>query len=314
MKILFMGTPDFAVPSLEALLAAGHTIAGAITQPDRPVGRGMKLTPPPVKACALAHGIPVYQPTKLKDGALLPLLRELAPDAIAVVAYGRLLPKYILDFPKYGCVNVHGSLLPRWRGAAPIQWAVLSGDAVSGVCTMRMDEGLDTGDVIERAEVSIGADETAEALFERLALLGARKLVSTMALLESGAATFTPQQGEATYARMLTREDGVIDWTAPARTVRNTIRGCYSWPIATTDCAAGRMKLYAAAAGEATNAAPGTVISIDARGMQVACGDGESVCITLLQFPNAKRMAPADYFRGHPSILGEVLGKSGGTI
>ncbi len=308
MRVLFMGTPDFAVPSLEALIAAGHTVVAALTQPDRPAGRGMKLYPPAVKVAASAHGIPVHQPTKLKNDALLPLLQEYRPDVIAVVAYGRILPKYILDFPKYGCINVHGSLLPRWRGAAPIQRAVLEGDAVSGVCTMFMDEGLDTGDVIERVETPIGEDETAEALFDRLSKIGADTLISTLSLIESGRAQRTRQDEKyATYAHILSREDGAINWNVPARAVRNRIRGCYSWPIATTMSGETRIKVYTAAVGEKTDAVPGTVISIDARGMQVACGDGESVFITVLQFPNAKRMTPAEYFRGHPSILGTVL-------
>ena len=308
MKVLFMGTPDFAVPSLEALIDAGHEVCAAFTQPDRPAGRGMKLLPPAVKVAAEAHNIPVHQPTKLKNEALLPLLQEYSPDVIAVVAYGRILPKYILDFPKYGCINVHGSLLPKYRGAAPIQWAVLNGDEKSGVCTMYMDEGLDTGDIIERVETPIGEDETAESLFDRLSDIGAKALVSTLELLEKGEATRTPQnEAEATYARMLTREDGKIDWSKDAREVRNIIRGSFSWPIAYTMLGDVKIKIYHAKQGSRTDAPAGKVIDINEKGMKVACGNGESIVVTELQFPNAKRMAPADYFRGHESILGKIL-------
>ncbi len=308
MKVLFMGTPDFAVPSLEALIKAGHNVCAVLTQPDRPAGRGMKLLPPAVKVAAEAHNIPVHQPTKLKNDALLPLLEEYDPDIIAVVAYGRILPKYILDYPKYGCINVHGSLLPKYRGAAPIQWAVLNGDEKSGVCTMYMNEGLDTGDIIECVETPIGENETAESLFDRLSAIGADALVSTFELIENGNATRTPQdESKATYAKILTREDGKIFWEKSAREVRNTIRGSYSWPIAYTMLDDVKIKIYHAIKGKKTNDPAGRVISISDAGMEVACGNGESIIVTELQFPNAKRMAPADYFRGHKSILGEIL-------
>ena len=308
MKVLFMGTPDFAVPSLEALIKAGHEVCAVFSQPDRPAGRGMKLLPPAVKVAAEAHNIPVHQPTKLKNDALLPLLQEYNPDAIAVVAYGRILPKYILDFPKYGCINVHGSLLPKYRGAAPIQWAVLNGDAVSGVCTMYMDEGLDTGDIIERVETPVGEEETAEGLFDRLSVIGAETLVSTLRLLEEGKATRTKQnENDATYARMLTREDGKIDWAKSSRQVLNTVRGSFSWPIAYAMHGDVKIKIYRAVKGKKCGADAGKVLTIDAKGMEVACGDGMSIVVEEIQFPNAKRMAPADYFRGHESILGEIL-------
>ncbi|MBR5479616.1 MAG: methionyl-tRNA formyltransferase [Clostridia bacterium] len=308
MKVLFMGTPDFAVPSLEALIRAGHDVCAVFSQPDRPSGRGMKLLPPAVKVAAMEHNIPVYQPTKLKNDALLPLLDEYKPDVIAVVAYGRILPKYILDYPKYGCINVHGSLLPKYRGAAPIQWAVLNGDEKSGVCTMYMDEGLDTGDIIERVETPIGEDETAESLFDRLSIIGAETLVSTLKLLEEGTAIRTKQdEMDATYARMLTREDGKIDWTKSSREVCNIIRGSYSWPIAYTVLNDVKIKIYHAQKGNKTKECAGKVVSIDARGMEVSCGNGETILVTELQFPNSKRMAPDDYFRGHESILGEIL-------
>lgn len=308
MRVLFMGTPDFAVPSLKALKAAGHDICAVFTQPDRPSGRGMKLMPPPVKAEAEVMGIPVHQPTKLKNDALLPLLEQYNPDVIAVVAYGRILPKYILDFPKYGCINVHGSLLPKYRGAAPIQWSVLNGDEKTGVCTMRMDEGLDTGDVIERYETPIADDETSEEVFDRLSIIGADALCSTLKLLEEGNATYTPQNhDEATYARMISREDGEILWNKTSKEILNVIRGCFSWPIAYTMFNDAKIKVYKAVPGEKTNAPAGKVLSIDAKGMQVACGDGLSVFVTELQFPNSKRMTPEAYFRGHETILNEIL-------
>ncbi len=308
MRVLFMGTPDFAVPSLKALKAAGHDICAVFTQPDRPSGRGMKLQPPPVKAEAEAMQIPVHQPTKLKNEALLPLLEEYKPEVIAVVAYGRILPKYILDFPKYGCINVHGSLLPKYRGAAPIQWSVLNGDEKTGVCTMRMDEGLDTGDVIERYETPIGENETSEEVFDRLSAIGADALCSTLELLKKGEATYTPQNdNEATYARMIAREDGEILWSRNSNEVLNTVRGCFSWPIAYTMFKNEKIKIYKTIPGEATSAPAGKVISIDSRGMQVACGDGKSIFVTELQFPNSKRMAPEAYFRGHETILNEIL-------
>ncbi len=308
MRVLFMGTPDFAVPSLIELINAGHEVCAVFTQPDRPSGRGMKLMAPPVKVEAEARGIPVHQPTKLKNDALLPLLSQYNPDVIAVVAYGRILPKYILDFPKYGCINVHGSLLPKYRGAAPIQWSVLNGDEKTGVCTMLMDEGLDTGDVIECYETPIGENETSEEVFDRLSEIGAKALCSTLKLLEEGKEIRTPQNhDEATYARMISREDGEISWEKPSREILNTIRGCYSWPIAYTMYNGEKIKIYKALPGEKTSAPVGKVISIGAKGMQVACGDGMSILVTELQFPNSKRMAPEAYFRGHETVLDKIL-------
>ena len=305
MKILFMGTPDFAVPSLEALLAAGHTIIGAVTQPDRPVGRGMKLTPPPVKACALAHDIPVYQPTKLKDGALLPLLRELAPDAIAVVAYGRLLPSYILEFPKYGCVNVHGSLLPRWRGAAPIQWAVIAGDEKAGVTTMQMAEGLDTGDMLLTYETKVGEKETAGELFDRLAQAGAELLTETLVQLDE--IIPRPQDdAQSCYAHMLDKQMAVIDWSKSAHEIDCLIRGLNPWPIALTSLAGERLKVFAAEPVSGKGA-PGAVLEADPKkGLTVACGEG-ALKLTEIQLVGGKRMKATDFLRGHAIEAGTKL-------
>ena len=218
MTILFMGTPDFAVPSLEALIAAGHTICGVFTQPDRPKNRGMKLQAPPVKRIALAHDIPVFQPVTLKDGTALEEIRQLSPELIVVAAYGRLLPREILELPAKGCINVHSSLLPKYRGAAPINWAVLNGEEETGVTIMYMAQELDAGDIIAQASTPIDPEETVESVHDRLAGLGARLLVQTVSRLEAGTAERTPQDGErATYAPMLSRELSPIDWTRPAR-------------------------------------------------------------------------------------------------
>ena len=226
MRIVFMGTPDFAVPCLARLIADGHEIAGVFTQPDKPKGRGYKLAPPPVKELALANGLPVWQPEKLRDGTALAVLRELAPQLIAVVAYGRMLPKEILDLPEYGCINVHGSLLPKYRGAAPIQWSVLNGDLTAGVTTMYMAEGMDTGDMILSRSVPVGEDETSGELFDRLAVLGAEALSETVRLIAGGNAPRTPQDdAQASRASMLTKEMAVIDWSKSAREVHNLIRG-----------------------------------------------------------------------------------------
>ena len=236
MRILFMGTPDFAVPSLEALIAAGHTVCGVFTQPDKPRNRGMKLQAPPVKVCALAHSIPVYQPVKLRDGAALALIQELAPELIVVAAYGRILPDEILAAPPKGCINVHSSLLPNYRGAAPIHWAVLNGDRETGVTIMHMAHDLDAGDIIAQAATPIDPDETVVALHDRLAVLGAELLVNVVADIAAGTATRTPQEhGKATLAPMLSRELSPMDWSRPARALHNQVRGLIPWPTAVTE-------------------------------------------------------------------------------
>ena len=226
MRIVFMGTPEFAVPCLSRLISDGHAVAGVFTQPDKPQGRGYKLMPPPVKVCALENGLSVYQPAKMRDGQALALLKELSPELIVVVAYGKILPPDILELPPLGCVNVHGSLLPKYRGAAPIQWSVLNGDQTAGVTTMYMAEGLDTGDMILKRETPLGPDETSGELYERLAGLGAQALSETVRLIGEGCAPRVPQDGAlATHAPMLTKELARIDWTKPAAEVHNLIRG-----------------------------------------------------------------------------------------
>ena len=246
MKILFMGTPDFAVPSLEALVAAGHQVVGVFSQPDKPKNRGMKLLPTPVKVCAQVHDIPVFQPTKLRDGTALETIRQLAPDLIVVAAYGRILPQEILDAPPLGCINVHSSLLPKYRGSAPIHWAILNGDQETGVTIMHMALALDAGDIIAQKTTPIDPDETVETLHDRLAQLGAELLVETVARIADGTATRTPQEeSQVTLAPMLSRALSPMDWTRPARALHDQVRGLIPWPAAVTELNGTRCKIFA---------------------------------------------------------------------
>ena len=304
MKIVFMGTPDFAVPSLEGLAEAGHEICGVFTQPDKPVGRHQnKLQPTPVKECAQAHGIPVYQPERLRDGTALALLRELDPELIVAAAYGRILPDDILALPPKGCINVHSSLLPKYRGSAPINWAILNGERETGVTIQKMVHDLDAGDIILQRATPIGADENAAALYDRLALMGGELLTQAVAQIEAGTAACTPQDhAQATQAPMLSKALSPVDWTRSAQAIHNQIRGLYPWPAATTDILTGEpVKLWAARTAETPAAArPGTIISAGKEGIDVACGDGRVLRILELQAPGGKRMSVADYLRGHP--------------
>ncbi|WP_066453004.1 methionyl-tRNA formyltransferase [Anaerotruncus rubiinfantis] len=306
MRIVFMGTPDFAVPCLARLIADGHEIAGVFTQPDKPKGRGMKLCPPPVKELALERNLPVYQPEKMKDGAALQILRELKPELIVVVAFGRILPKDILDLPPYGCINVHGSLLPRYRGAAPIQWSVLNGDETAGVTTMYLAEGLDTGDMILKKETPVGPEETSGELFDRLSVLGAEALSETVALIAAGKARRTPQDDSLScYAPMLTKQDAKIDFTKSAREVHNLVRGMSPWPVAHTTLDGKTLKVHRTRTAEGSGA-PGEVLE-DGRRLVVACGEG-AVEFLEIQAEGSRRMAAADYLRGHPVMKGAKLG------
>ena len=309
MRILFMGTPDFAVPSLEALIEAGHTICGVFTQPDKPKNRGMKLQAPPVKEHALAHNIPVYQPVKLRDGAALALINELAPQLIVVAAYGRILPDDILAAPPKGCINVHSSLLPAYRGAAPINWAVLNGDQETGVTIMHMAHDLDAGDIIAQAATPIHPDETVVALHDRLAQLGAGLLVETVARIEAGTASRTPQDhSKATLAPMLGRELSPMDFGRTARQLHDQVRGLIPWPAAVTVLGDKRCKVFQTVVSQArTDAAPGTVLAAGKDGLAVACGEGTVLGIVELQPDGGKRMKAADYLRGHPVEVGAVL-------
>ena len=309
MRILFMGTPDFAVPSLEALIQAGHTICGVFTQPDKPKNRGMKLQAPPVKECAMAHDIPVFQPVKLRDGTALAQIQELAPELIVVAAYGRILPDDILAAPPKGCINVHSSLLPNYRGAAPINWAVLNGDQETGVTIMHMAHDLDAGDIISQAATPIDPDETVVALHDRLAELGAQLLVETVAQIEAGTATRTPQDHDkATLAPMLSRELSPMNFTRTARQLHDQVRGLIPWPAAVTTLGDKRCKVFRTVVPEEhTHAAPGTVLAAGKEGRAVACGEGTVLRLEEIQPDGGKRMKAADYLRGHPIAVGTVL-------
>ena len=306
MRILFMGTPEFAVPSLEGLIQAGHPLCGVFSQPDKPKNRGMKLLPTPVKVCAQTHESPVYQPEKLRDGAAMEIIRTLAPELIVVAAYGRILPDDILNYPAKGCVNVHSSLLPRYRGAAPINWAVLNGDTVTGVTIMHMASELDAGDIIAQRAADIGPDENAQQLYGRLAGLGGELLVETVAAIEAGTVGRTPQDGrKATLAPMLTRELSPMDWRRTAQELHNQVRGLVPWPAATAELGGKRCKIFSAAPETAgTDAAPGAVLEAGKRGVLIACGGGTALRILELQPDGGKRMKAADYLRGHPLPLG----------
>ena len=307
MRIVFMGTPDFAVPSLQALLDAGHEVCAVYTQPDKPQGRKQILTAPPVKILAQQQGIPVYQPQTLKDEAEQERLRALAPEAIIVVAYGKLLPKAVLDIPPRGCINVHGSLLPRWRGAAPIQWAVIAGDEKAGVTTMQMAEGLDTGDMLLTYETAVGARETAGELFDRLAQAGANLLVETLEKLDR--ITPRPQDdSQSCYAHMLDKAMAVIDWTKSAREIDCLVRGLNPWPVALTTLAGARLKIYAAEPAEGSGK-PGEVLESEPKkGLVVACGSG-ALALHEVQLVGGKRMQSADFLRGHAVPKGSILGE-----
>lgn len=303
-----MGTPDFAVPSLQMLIDSRHDVVGVLTQPDKPQGRRQILTPPPVKTLALAHDLPVHQPETLKNGAIQSILDETRPDLIIVVAYGKILPEYVLHYPRLGCVNVHGSLLPRWRGAAPIQWSVIAGDKYAGVTTMKMAKGLDTGNILLTAQTEIGARETAGELFDRLSVLGAQLLEKTVGQLEIADSDGVPQdEAQACYASMLDKEMAVIDWTRAARELDCLIRGLNPWPVALTSLEGARMKVYAAQPEQGVGA-PGEVLVADAKnGLLVACGTG-ALRITELQMVGGKRMNACDYLRGHAIPVGSRLG------
>lgn len=297
-----MGTPDFAAVSLERLIADGHEICGVFTQPDKPRNRN-KVTFSPVKECALAHDLPVYQPVTLKDGTALETVRQLAPELIVVVAYGRILPEDLLKIPTYGSINVHASLLPKYRGAAPINRAILDGETETGVSIMYLVKELDAGDVLRVAKTPIGPEETAPELWDRLAALGAQALSETIPTLADGTAVATPQDGtKATYAAMLSRELSPVDWTRPAHAVSCQVRGLLPWPCASTDVINGEpMKLYAVKeTGETTSAAPGTIVAAGKQGIDIACGDGKLLRVTELQAQGGKRMAAGAYLLGHP--------------
>lgn len=301
MRVIFMGTPDFAVPSLEALLNSDDHVVGVVTQPDRPKGRGQTLAFSPVKALALQRQIPILQPTKMKDPDFLAALRQWNADVIAVAAFGRILPPSILSLPGNGCVNVHGSLLPRYRGAAPIQWAIINGETETGITTMLMDEGMDTGAILLQERMTIEPQDTAGTLSVRMAALGGRLLIETLKRLKSGTLTPRPQDNsQATLAPILKKEDGLVDWNLPARVLANRIRGLTPWPGAYTFSHADRWVLWnATSLSEPTSAAPGTIVNVSKREVHIATGEGLLV-VTELQVANSRRMTVAQYLAGHP--------------
>ena len=312
MNIVFMGTPDFAVPCLQALIDSGENIQAVFTQPDKPKGRGYKLTPPPVKELAMKHNIPVYQPVSLKKGEdaenALKIFRELSPDLIAVTAYGKILPTEILELPKHFCVNVHASLLPKYRGAGPIQWSVLNGETVTGVTTMLMADGIDTGDMLLSESTPIGENETASELHDRLAVMGAELLIKTIEAVKNNAITPVKQDDSlSSHAPMLTKDMCPIDFSLSAREIHNKIRGLSAFPCATAMLDGKRIKVYKSELSEETSGGvqPGTIVNASA--FTVSCGDGKCIRFTEIQAEGGKRMKTEDYLRGKPVAKGTVL-------
>ncbi len=305
MNIVFMGTPDFAVPSLNTLVTSGkHKVTAVYTQPDKPVGRKKILTPPDVKVCALENGIEVYQPDSLKGDEQANKIKELAPDVIVVIAYGKILPESILSIPKYGCINIHGSLLPKYRGAAPIQRAVIDGEKITGVTSMLMDKGLDTGDMLISRSTEILPDETAGELFDRLSQLGAQVLLDTLDTLENGTAVPKKQDNEkSNYAAMLSKEECVIDWNLSAQAVHNKVRGMNPWPIAVTMYKGKKLKIYKTKITQGSGE-PCTILSV--KPPVIACGSG-AVELLEVQLEGKNRMSAEEFFRGQRIEKGAVL-------
>lgn len=298
MKIVFMGTPDYAAVTLEKLIESDHEIAGVFAQPDKPVGRKQILTPPPVKVVAEKHGIPVYQPNTLRDGKAEEILKEIAPDVIVVVAYGKILPREILNIPKYGCVNGHASLLPKYRGSAPIQQAIISGETETGVTAQLMDEGIDTGDILKTARTEIGEKETAEELFERLSVITAELLVNTLADLEKG--NITPQKQDeekASYAPIIKKEMALLDFSKSAKELYNAVRGYYSWPCAFFFLSGKRIKVIKAEVGKETRENAGTVVG-NSDCLEIACGDGKTLKLLVVQPEGKGQMTAKQMLNG----------------
>ncbi|MCM1114746.1 MAG: methionyl-tRNA formyltransferase [Clostridium sp.] len=308
MNIVFMGTPDFAVPCLQKLIDESHNVLGVFSQPDKPVGRKQILTPPPVKQCAVENHIPVYQPSSVKNSNALDVIKTLNPDIIVVVAYGKILPKEILNAAKYGCINVHASLLPKYRGAAPIQWAVLNGDSVTGVTIMQMDEGLDTGDMLYAEETPIGINETSEELFERLSVIGANALAKTLVTIEKGDAIAVPQSDlDCGYASKITKVLSPIDWNKPAYQIHNQVRGLQTWPCASSVLNGKNVKIHKTALSEKNGANAGEII--DNNGvLTVCCGDNKCVDILELQLDGKKKMDTKSFLAGNKVALGTIMG------
>ena len=308
MRIVFMGTPDFASVQLSALIDNGYDVIGVITQPDKPVGRKGILTPPPVKEEALKHNIPVFQPATLKNGEGLKIMEALTPELSVVAAYGKILPPDVLSFPKYGCINIHGSLLPKYRGAAPIEWAIIDGEQETGVTTMYMAKGLDTGDMIEREVVQITVDDTGESLTDKLAECGAKLILSTLKKLEDGTAVRTVQDDSLScYASMLTKNMGDIDFTQPAEKIERLVRGLQPWPCAFTKINGKGVKIYGAnVVDKPEGVQPGSVINVTKKSFAIACGEG-AIQITRLQPEGKKPMDTAAFLAGNKLIDGQHI-------
>lgn len=324
MRIVFMGTPDFSVPALKALVEAGHQVIAVVTQPDKPKGRGKEVQMTPVKIQAMEYGIPVYQPAKVREASFVEVLKGMEADVYVVIAFGQILPKAVLELPKYGCINIHASLLPKYRGAAPIQWCVIDGERETGITTMMMDVGLDTGDMLEKAVIPIEEKETGGSLHDKLSMAGGDLILSTLKKLEEGTLVRTPQTDEGTcYAKMLTKSLGDIDWNQGAVSIERLIRGLNPWPSAYTMWNGKTIKIWAAdviAGREAaeflsesgvpaeTGTAPGTVVCSDKRGL-VVCTGGGLLSIRELQMEGKKRMDTPAFLRGYPIPAGDVFVK-----
>ncbi len=310
MKIAFMGTPDFAVPCLKKLIESENEIVGVFCQPDKPKGRTQEMVMPAVKVTAIENNIPVFQPATLKNGAGLAILKEIEPELVVVTAYGKILPEDFLSYPKYGCINIHGSILPKYRGASPVQWAVLNGDSEAGVTAMQMDAGLDTGDMLLTKTVPVGENETAEELFDTLSVLGADVLMQTLDLLKNGELKPVKQdKSMATYVGMLSKEMSPIDWKLSAFEIHNKIRGLYSWPGASTRLGGKILKIHKAVKSSKTgNNIPGSVVSTD-KAITVCCGDNKCVDLLEIQLEGKKRMSSEDFLRGRKIEQGTILGQ-----
>ncbi|ACL75881.1 methionyl-tRNA formyltransferase [Ruminiclostridium cellulolyticum] len=312
MKIIFMGTPEFAVPSLEMLINEGYNVIAVVTQPDKPKGRGKKLAAPPVKEFALEHGIKVLQPAKIKTPEFVEQIRELGPDLLITAAYGKIISKDMLDVPPLGCINVHGSLLPAYRGAAPIHWSIINGEKVTGITTMFTDVGLDTGDMLLKRELEISSDMTAGELHDEMAILGAEVLKDTLIHLKNGTLVRSPQDDAlSSYAPIITKEVGLIDWNKTVQQVHNLVRGTNPWPGAFTFINESKMRVWKTCIvdfGNSQEHCPGEIVSVDDKGILVKCCDGY-IMIKELQFDSSKRMKVRDYIRGNKIDTGEKLGK-----
>lgn len=309
MKIVFMGTPDFAVPCLQSLIDSEHEVAGVFCQPDKKTGRKQVLTPPPVKTLALKYDIPVYQPVSLKNEAAFDIIKEIKPDLIAVVAYGKILPKDFINFPEYGCMNVHASLLPKYRGAAPIQWAILNGEKETGITVMQMDEGLDTGDMLYVEKTEILFNETSAELFDRLSVIGAGALIKTIKALENGEIVPVPQpEGDFGYASMIDKSMSPIDWKKSAFEIHNQIRGLQTWPAAATVISGRKVKIHKSSLSKYSGNAAGEVVN-NKNVLSVCCGDGKCIDILEIQAEGKKRMDIKSFLSGNKLEIGTVFGK-----